>query len=267
DLLDRSRRDGCAPMSLAPRFEIYRRGEVWWMVDSEFEPGLNQLGLGQRKVAEAWIRRGHPRSHSNPQTGRGPTTLLEVPGVPERLHLRRTLHGGLLGPLWRGGLAGIARVRREIEVTSRLHEAGAPVPRPVLALAVRSGLLWRASVATVHLDETRTGLQWLASRPDPARRAFCARAVGEAVGRFHACGGRHADLHAGNILLREHDGHTVAWVIDLDKARMTAASVVPRRRELARLAHSLRKRSLLDSLDGSPRSAFLEAYSDALAGV
>jgi tRNA A-37 threonylcarbamoyl transferase component Bud32 len=101
---------------------------------------------------------------------------------------------------------------------------------------------------------------------EPERTRRCAHAVGEALGRFHACGGQHADLHAGNILLRDGDGDgdTRAWVIDLDKARCNMFPVVPRHSELNRLARSLEKRGVLDSIDHSMREIFIEAYKTAL---
>lgn len=250
-------------MNKDPVFKTARREALWWMVNSEFESELEKLGLGQHEIVEDWI--DHGRAAPRSVTGRGRTQLLELPESKKKLILRRTLHGGALAPLWRGYLAGTQRLRRELEVTSTLLQAGAAVPCPVLGVAIASGPLWRASLATVHIPNTCTGLEWLMSGPrEPERTRRCAQAVGEALGRFHACGGQHADLHAGNILLREGDGDARAWIIDLDKARCNMFPVTPRHNELNRLARSLEKRGVLDSIDHSTREIFIEAYKTAL---
>ena len=244
-------------------FKTVRRKRLWWMVNSEFESELNELGLGQPDIIEDWI--DHGRIASGSVTGRGRTRLLELPGSKEKLLLRRTLHGGALGPFWRGYLAGTRRLRQELEVTSVLLQAGAAVPCPVLGVAIASGPLWRASLATIHIPGTCTGLEWLMSGPrEPEQTRRCARAVGEALGRFHACGGQHADLHAGNILIREEANKARAWIIDLDKARCNVFLKGPRQNELKRLARSLDKRGVLNSIDRSAREIFMEAYNAAL---
>jgi Ser/Thr protein kinase RdoA (MazF antagonist) len=88
------------------------------------------------------------------------------------------------------------------------------------------------------------------------------------VRRFHDAGGRHADLHVANLLLRGHPDAPEVLVIDLDKAR---AEPVPdprrRMRELARLYRSLHKRRLLGRVDPRSRAAFLQAYLDGDAAL
>ena len=134
-------------------------------------------------------------------------------------------HGGLLGPLWRGAIWGVARPVAELRATARLHAAGAPVPRPVLVAAHRArGPLWSAVVGTVHVEGARDGLAWLAARPARAELLRGARAAGAAIRRFHDAGGSHADLQIKNLLLRERDGDTEVLVIDLDRARADRAA-------------------------------------------
>ncbi|MEE3326116.1 MAG: lipopolysaccharide kinase InaA family protein [Myxococcota bacterium] len=233
------------------------------MVNRDFESPLEDLGLNQPRTLEAWIEYG--REATEATTGRGRTRILSLPGREEDLILRRTLHGGLLGPLWRGHLGSFKRIQQELEVTSRLHGAGVAVPCPVLGIAIASGPLWRASIATVHIPETWTALDLLSEAKGDAERLHrMAWAVGETLGQFHGCGGRHADLHAGNILVREEEEQTRAWVIDLDKARFDEAGGTRRPTELKRLAHSLEKRKQLALIDRKIRDQFLEAYEAGL---
>jgi hypothetical protein len=66
-------------------------------------------------------------------------------------------------------------------------------------------------------------LAFLEARPDSATAARCAdREI--AVRRFHDEGGRHADLHLKNLLIRESGDTAECIIIDLDKARITPAS-------------------------------------------
>src|SRR5262249_18956366 len=50
------------------------------------------------------------------------------------------------------------------------------------------------------------------------RGGRAAAAAGRALRRFHDLGGRHRDLHAGNLLLRETEACAEALLVDLDRA-------------------------------------------------
>lgn len=245
------------------RFHEARSHSGWLMVDRAFADAVASLGL------DAAI--GAPRLLDDEGevagNGRGPTRVIALPGRRERLHWRRILHGGVLAPLWMGGLAGIGRVREELWVGAALHRRGAPVARPVLAVGLREGALWRAGVATVHLEDAVDGVTFLASRPDRERVVRAARAAGRAVGRFHALGGQHRELHLGNLLLRERGDDVEAWLIDLDGCRAGAPpDAARRRRELRRLARSVRKRGLDHALGEDGAAVFVAGYAEACRG-
>ena len=250
-------------MSPPPSFHTGRSQNLWWMVNREFESSLEALGLHQQETLERWIEYGQEATRAT--SGRGQTQILELPDREENLILRRTLHGGWLGPFWRGRLGSFKRIQRELEVTSRLRHAGASVPCPALGIAMASGPLWRASMATVYIPDTVTALDFLSEAQGDAERMLrVASATGETLGHFHGCGGQHADLHAGNILVREEGTQVQAWVIDLDKAQFDDARGAARPTELKRLAHSLEKRNRLESMGSEIRSCFREAYKTGL---
>ncbi|MEE3328221.1 MAG: lipopolysaccharide kinase InaA family protein [Myxococcota bacterium] len=250
-------------MSAAPVFTTGRRPNLWWMVNDDFMAPLEAMGLSQPETVSAWIRHGSEASRAS--SGRGRTQILSLPGRTEDLILRRTLHGGVLGPLWRGRLGSLKRIQRELEVTSSLQRAGAAVPCPALGIAVASGPLWLASIATVYIPDTVTSLDWLSlAHADTERTNRVAKSVGEALGYFHGCGGQHADLHAGNILVCEETERVRAWIIDLDKARFDEAKGGRRTAELKRLAHSLEKREWLQTIGQETRSCFTQAYEAGL---
>jgi 3-deoxy-D-manno-octulosonic acid kinase len=156
----------------------------------------------------------------------------------------------------------------ELEVSAELLARGAPVPRAALAVGRRVGLFWQACVGTVHEEDTRDAAAFLGTEPPTRRTLRAARAAGAALRRFHDAGGCHADLQAGNLLVREHDSDTEVLVIDLDRASI-AQEVSPSRRmkELMRLYRSLLKRKLLDTVGRRGCAAFLSAYTGGDRGL
>ena len=219
------------------------------LVDPAFEPAIRGLDF-----------MAHP---GEPAHGRGPSVILDLPGRPERLHVRALRHGGWLGGFWGTRIAGLGRPTRELEATRQLRARGAPVPHPVMVWGRRHGMLWEALLGTVCEEETRDGITLLASRPDSATIIEAARSAGSAVRKLHDAGCRHADLHIGNLLLRSGDHSSEVIVVDLDEARVGSAPGTGRRmRELMRLYRSLVKRGLLESVERSGCNTFLDAYVD-----
>jgi tRNA A-37 threonylcarbamoyl transferase component Bud32 len=85
--------------------------------------------------------------------------------------------------------------------------------------------------------------------------------MGAALRRFHDAGGRHADLHLKNLLLRETRAGADVVVIDLDRGAAGAAPGVARRaRELGRLWRSLLKRGVAAQVGERGVAAFVSAY-------
>jgi hypothetical protein len=225
---------------------------------ARFERELIESGwLSGDRLAALW-------SGGERGDGRGPTSRIRLDASGAELHLRPLRHGGWLAPLWRDLELGLARPRRELEVTDRLRARGAPVPEPALFAARRAlGPLWRAAIGTVHVAGSRTLLEFLRDPATSGARVRAARAAGRAIARFHACGGRHADLHLGNLLIRESGPDFEVTVIDLDRAR-AGAPPSPRRRarELARLWRHARKHGVAFALDARMCAAFARTYCD-----
>ncbi len=232
-------------------FRRVERGDATLVVAEEFEEDARQLGLPDPARLDALLAGGEPMG------GRGRSARVELPSG-RRLVLRAVRHGGLLGPLRRGALLGIARPLAELEVTAALRAAGAPVPLPVLvAGARRTGPLWSAALGTLFEEGAVDALRFLTAEPPRDEVLRAAEALGRAVRRFHDAGGRHRDLHLENLLLRDGD----AIVIDLDRARRIE-SVSPGRRmaELMRLYRSLQKRRLLETAGPRGCARFFSAY-------
>jgi 3-deoxy-D-manno-octulosonic acid kinase len=236
-------------------FRHLRRGGVELVVAAELEQAAVAHGLLEEDALERAF--AAPAGH-----GRAPTALLALGAGAPRVHLRRLLHGGLLGPLLGARFLGLSRPVSELAVTQRLRDAGAPVPCPALVVGRRwLGPLQTCAVGTVFEEETCDAAALLEGRPGPERVLGAASAAGRAVRRFHDAGGRHADLHVKNLLLRERGASVECLVIDLDKARI-ASDPTPAERmsELMRLFRSLVKRNLLEPVGARGCARFFSAY-------
>jgi hypothetical protein len=245
----------------APDFREERSGPAWLMIDTRLGVQHTLDALLSMPPTEEML--SDTPGAAPPGAGRASTGLLTLDGSPAPLHLRRALHGGLLAPLWRGGLAGVQRLRAELDVNAELLRRGAPGPVPALAIAERRGALWRAIVATLHQPESLDGLALLREHPSSARIERCALAAGQAARRFHDLGGRHADLNLGNLLLCEGDALCSATLIDLDKGRVGPPTDERRRlRELRRLDRSLHKHTGDSAVVASARVAFARGYRE-----
>jgi len=234
-------------------------GRVLLVVDPALEEAARLLSLHSADGVDRHFARG------SGGTGRADTALVEVPGSTEALVLRRLLHGGVLGPMLGRLFLGTSRPLRELRVTGELRRAGAPVPRPALALGRRvAGPFWNLVVGTYREPGAVDALAFLESEPDRPRLLRAAEAVGNAVRRFHDEGGQHADLHVKNLLIRETGDTAECIIIDLDKARITPG-ITPGERmaQIMRLFRSLLKRDLLERVGSRGCSRFFTAYCGA----
>jgi 3-deoxy-D-manno-octulosonic acid kinase len=240
----------------AAGFRTLAAGGRLLAVAEPWERAALALGLLEPGGAERLLARA-----SGPR-GRAPTAVLDLVPGGERLHLRRVMHGGWLAPVWGERLLGAGRALHELEVAAALHARGAPVPRPVLAVAWRRGACVSAAIGTAYQEGALDAAAFLRGAPSRERMLRAASAAGRAVRALHDAGGRHRDLHVGNLLLREGELEVAAWVVDLDRARLVP-EVSPARRaaELARLYRSLETRGLLGAVGEAGCHAFVSGYT------
>ncbi|MCA8971260.1 MAG: hypothetical protein KDC95_15825 [Planctomycetes bacterium] len=177
----------------------------------------------QSDASPSWDARAAPTGFSEPgwepdgestRHGRGGACRIRWgTGVAFFRPLR---HGGLLGSLLRDRYVSVGRLCREIDAAIRLRAGGVCVPRPIVGRAERTGLFWKLGLVAEYLE----GLP-LDGALDAAsyfvRRRYLAEA-GRAVGRLHAAGFRHTDLHPGNLLVLTEGSESVA-VLDLTNGR------------------------------------------------
>lgn len=192
--------------------------------------------------------------------GRRPVVTRTPEGSPG-LVLRRFHHGGALAHFLGARLRSPRRLFDEFRVQHELAIRGAPVPRPAFVVAHRAGAMWTGGIATVQVSGAVNGFEFLAADPSAAALSRCAEAAGRALRSFHDAGGRHADLHIANLLVRGRDAMEI-FVIDLDRARLgRPPSTARRAREIARLGRSLYKHQLRPQpVDAATIECFLSAY-------
>lgn len=179
--------------------------------------------------------------HAKPVTHGGRQAAWFVQGEFGQAVLRHYQRGGLIAKfnknkyLWLS--ASKSRSLAEFNILNFLHSNGLPVPRPVAALATRSGLIYKAAILVETIQSSHTLAQIVLEGSDQPDRNI-AKQVAGSIYAMHEAGVWHADLNAYNILL---DPAGKAWLIDFDKAVRTKVSQSARLKNIARLQRSLLK--------------------------
>jgi 3-deoxy-D-manno-octulosonic acid kinase len=169
------------------------------------------------------------------QRGRGGVRFLQLPFAEAVLRSYR--RGGVVARIsedwyfWRGGEA--TRPFREFRLTAQLFVDGLPVPRPLAARYVRSGLGYRAALITQRIAHAETLANRLA-----AGDLIDWSLVGRTIARFHRRGLWHADLNAHNVMIG-NDGRI--WLIDFDRGMLRTPAQAWANGNLDRLLRSLQK--------------------------
>lgn len=152
--------------------------------------------------------------------GRLPAFSVPLPGSEQRVVVRRSHHGGLLGSV-RGDLfLPPTRAPYELLVSYLLASVGVRTP-PVLAIAVyRAGpILRRSDVVTLEVAGRDLGAALSEHPADEVRRGWLAP-IARLIGALSSVGAWHPDLNLKNILLVGNDsGTTDAFVLDVDRIR------------------------------------------------
>lgn len=149
----------------------------------------------------------------------------DVAGTCGRFFLKAYRYGTWrrsLGLLGRGTLHGVAPSVQEMRALEWLRAHGLPAVRPLAAASLhRRGRLVAQALLTEWLADAPDLAAWVARgeaahvREPGARRALAGR-LGEVVGRMHALGFHHRDLHPRNVLVRPEAPGTppAVWLLD-----------------------------------------------------
>jgi tRNA A-37 threonylcarbamoyl transferase component Bud32 len=218
-----------------PGFRVVAAGGAVLVAAERFAAEVESLELPSPGALERWRASGTPV-----EGGRARSVRVALPGSRTPVHLRPLVHGGWLRALTGRRFLGLERSLRELAAASALCARGVPVPEPVLLIARRRGVFWHVDVGSRFAPGIALE-RWLAGASGSPSVSRAARAAGRAVRRLHDAGGRHGDLHLGNLLVDPSDLEAVT-IVDLDRSRLCREVPAGRRmRELMRLERSLRK--------------------------
>jgi 3-deoxy-D-manno-octulosonic acid kinase len=210
---------------------------------------------------DEWAAAG---AHDVLRGGRAPARVVPAPvsgpDVRTRWVLRRFRRGGIVAPALgdRYLRAGEARPVTELRASVAARARGVRTPAIVAGAMYPAGPFYRADLVTELVPEARTLADSLfgdapggdeasegseASRDDPPVDSRAAlRAAGRLVRSLEDARVLHADLNAGNILLRSVRGDLEPWVLDLDRCRVLSRDgPAPGAAMRGRLERSLRK--------------------------
>lgn len=200
-------------------------------------------------LPEAQAELFDPHHHRQQRTIQG-----EALGRGATYFVRVDDHACVLRHYQRGGLAakllsdqyfwtGIAQTRawREWHLLKQLREKDLPVPHPVAAHVVKSGIYYRADLMMLRLAASKSLTDCLRKKDLPTEQW---RKVGRTVRAFHNAGVYHADLNAHNVMLTDSgDVH----LIDFDKGEIRPVQSSWQQANIERFQRSLQKLSSLIS--------------------
>lgn len=223
----------CRPDLVADLQELYESHD--WVYDTLASRPEARFLQGRRPVVVGWLG--------------------GLPTVVKRLH-----HGGLLAPLTGDRFLSPRRALANLATVDALNARGLTTPDLLFAAWRRRGAAVRMEMGFEMVQDSEDAAVAVfggASRP-PVKPAVAIEAVGRLVAALHRSGVFHHDLNLRNFLLTR-DGRVL--ILDVDKASMGVRPLcaAARRRNLARLARSVRKLGR-----GAAPPDVVEALVDAL---
>ena len=146
-----------------------------------------------------------------------------VYGVPlstgDRVVVRRSRHGGLLGALRDDKFLGATRAPHELELSIKLRRLGVATPEIVAYATYPVGALFRrADVVTREVPRSRDLAEALGALSRSDLKHALIAATGKLLASLSIAGARHPDLNLKNILIADNDfGGTEAYALDVDR--------------------------------------------------
>jgi len=152
--------------------------------------------------------------------------------------LRHYVRGGLVGKVLHDQYLGLSlnktRAWQEWHLLKEMQAMDLPVPKPIAASVIKSGVFYRADLITEYLDNTKTLCDFLENSQISDNQWG---AIGSLVKRFHNASVFHSDLNARNILI---DDQQEVYLIDFDKCAFKKGDGW-KKQNLERLKRSLLK--------------------------
>lgn len=175
--------------------------------------------------------------------GRAPVYAVPLGEGGERVVVRHTVRGGLVGRLVYDRFLPPTRAARELAAAFRLRLSGVPTPEVVAVVTYPAGaMLRRADIATRYIGGgADLGAVFSDVRNDDQRRPIL-DAVAMLLTRMNRAGAQHPDFNLRNILVTSAESGYVAHVLDVDRVNFhLPGDPLVASANLDRLVRSLRK--------------------------
>lgn len=153
-----------------------------------------------------------------PLTGRGIAYAVPLSNG-DRVVVRRSRHGGLLGALQDDRFVGATRAPRELELSLALRRLGVATPEIVAYATYPAGAMFRrADVVSRKIPHSRDLAAALGALTRGAPKRTLLDATARLLASLSMAGARHPDLNIKNVLIAStDDGVPEAYVLDVDR--------------------------------------------------
>lgn len=199
--------------------------------------------------------------------GRGETYV--VPIADGGWVVRHAYRGGAIARLLgdRYLKTGEPRPYSELRVSHGLRQHNIETPAVVAFAIYPAGTFYRADIVTEYVTDSvdLATLTFGEHRVPPGRRVAAWRAAGALLRRTWNAGLLHPDLNLGNILIAGDPDAPRAWLIDLDRAKLSGDMAAGQRVAMQRRLNRSRKK-LEEEHGQAVGRAELIAFGEALHG-
>lgn len=199
------------------------------------EPGVEGAALATLEVPlRAALAEGtfydfaEHHAQATPFTGRGLAYAVPL-SSGDRVVVRRSRHGGLLGTIRDDRFLGATRAPRELEMSLTLRRLGVSTPEIVAYATYPAGPMFRrGDVVSREVPRSRDLAAALAALSRGDSKRVLLEATGQLLASMSLAGARHPDLNIKNVLLADNDfGGIEAYVLDVDRVWLDKKGALP----------------------------------------
>jgi 3-deoxy-D-manno-octulosonic acid kinase len=196
------------------------------------EPGIEGAALATLEVPlRAALAEGtfyefaEHQPEARPFTGRGIAYAVPL-ASGDRVVVRRSRHGGLLGSVRNDRFLGATRAPRELEISLSLRRLGVSTPEIVAYATYPAGPMFRrGDVVSREVPRSQDLAAALAALSRGDSKRLLLEATAQLLATMSLARARHPDLNIKNVLIADNDFAGVeAYVLDVDRVWLDKAS-------------------------------------------
>jgi 3-deoxy-D-manno-octulosonic acid kinase len=189
------------------------------------EPGIEGAALATLEVAlrgalaeGTFYEFAEHHAEARPFAGRGIAYAVPL-ASGDRVVVRRSRHGGLLGSVRGDRFFGATRAPRELELSLSLRRLGVSTPEIVAYATYPAGPMFRrGDVVSREVPRSRDLAAALAALSRGDSKRLLLEATAQLLATMSLARARHPDLNIKNVLIADNDfGGVEAYVLDVDR--------------------------------------------------